>query len=138
MTNTESFCFYCGKPGEAMCESPECKAYDRELCEEIDRQHKEDLRAAFWAALRDRCKIERDHELNRFSRWFYTAKCLICLLLGWSRNYEVVEGYPKVIDVGQYHYAKLYAGWEQSWIAVGRGVFTQWWYELEEDGEWLM
>ena len=133
-----SACLFCGKEGEIVCKSAECQKHDKELRDEQDRLHKKQLRDAVYAAISQRCGPEADWRLTAVGRWFYTAKCLFCVFVGWSRNHETTKGYSEVIEVGQYHYAKLYAGWEARWISVGRGVFTQWWYELNEDGEWLM
>ena len=133
-----SACWFCGKAGDIVCDSAECQKHDKELRDEQDRLHKQELRDAVRAALSQRCMPETDWRLTTIGRWFYTAKCLFCIAVGWSRNYETTKGYPDVIEVGQHHYAKLYAGWEARWISVGRGVFTQWWYELNEDGDWLM
>lgn len=133
-----SACWFCGKPGDIVCDSAECQKHDRELRDEQDRERKRELRSAVRAALSQRCEPETDWRLTIIGRWFYTAKCLFCVAVGWSRNYETTKGYPDVIEVAQHHCAKLYAGWESRWISVGRGVFTQWWYELNEDGDWLM
>ena len=133
-----SACWFCGKAGDIVCDSAECKKHDKELRDEQKLLHKQQLRSAVRAVLLQRCEPETDWRLTTVGRWFYTVKCLLCVLLGWSRDYETTSGYPEVIEVGQYHYAKLYAGWESRWISVGRGVFTQWWYELNEDGDWLM
>ena len=131
-------CFFCDKPGDVVCDSPSCRHEDRELRKSLNKAHRQELRAAFFAAIRDRCKTDENVKLHRIARWFYTAKCLACVLLGWSRNHEKTPSYPDAIEVGQHHYARLYAGWEARWIEVGQGLLSQWWYELNSDGEWNM
>lgn len=105
--------------------------------DEEDRIYEADLNLAVEQALVQRCKQNNEWDLNRFLRWFYTLKLLICVLLNRTepRNGKL---YPNEVDVAQHHYQKLYAGWEARWISVGHGIFTQWWFAIRSDGDWDM
>lgn len=137
MSDTETRCYFCGELGGIVCDSNECQTHDREHNEELDRIYAEDLKCATKAAIRNRCKGCDDYgELSRLQRWFYTTKCLTCVWLGWKMPGNLQ--YPSRITVAQHHYAKLYAGWESRAIVVGHGIFSQWWFDLESDGDWWM
>jgi hypothetical protein len=139
MSDHQSRCLFCDTPGPIVCGAPKCQKYDREIQEDQDRAAREDLRAAIRAAFSQRCKPSaRDWNLRRSERWFYTAKCLLCVLLRREGRPKSVKSYAEAIEVGCHHNAKLYAGWEARWIQVGHGVLRNWWYEIVEDGEWNM
>ncbi len=130
-------CYFCNREGAAVCDSPECQQYDRELSEYLEEEARSDLHAAVRAALVKRCKDDWNDKLNRCQRWFYTAKCLLCVMLRWEGR-PAKPVCPDRVVVACHHYAKLYAGWESRHIEVGRGVFTQWWFQIESDGDsWM-
>lgn len=131
-------CWHCNEPGPIVCNAPECQQRDREWQKDRERVHRIAIRKAVKAAIVQRCKPEGDLQLGRLERWFYTLKCLLCVLFCRERDYGKTAGYPEKVEVGQYHFARLYAGWESEWISVGYGVFSQWWYELDRDGDWWM
>lgn len=137
-SEVSSHCFFCQRPGKIVCDSPECQEWDRELTADQERALAESTRKAFFAAAKQRCSPERDWQLSTIEKWFYTLKCLVCIWLGWSEPFNSSAGRGDRIEVGNYHYARLYAGWEASWVSVGKGVFRQWWYALESDGDWWM
>jgi hypothetical protein len=108
-----------------------------EIYDDMCKFQREDLRLAVRCAIKDRCKNQSDYFLNRLQRWFYTAKVLICVFLN---RYRIVrddsDPYPQEVEVTCHHFAKLYAGWESRSLHVGCGYFSQWWYQVENDGEW--
>ena len=131
-------CHYCDEraiDGEITCGSEECLRTDRELDEERQRTERRRLWKAIISALCERCKCDY-RGLNRVWRWFYTAKFLFCVLFRLRRYTRSGENDP--VEVGTFHYAELYAGWESDWCVVGHGVLRGWYYQLEHDGDWNM
>ena len=131
-------CFFCGKEGADPCGSAECQQIAKDIENHLEDTRKTELRSAVRAALVQRCKYEEDWRPHRFARWFYTVKALLCVYLGLTRDFEKVPGYPQRVTVACHHHAQLYAGWEASYLIVGRGVFSHWWYDLEHDGDWWL
>jgi hypothetical protein len=130
------FCFFCGTEGPIVCDSPKCQQHDKETREWERSEYCRKVRAGVWSAFRDRCKCDGNWGLNRCQRWWYVLKLLICVV---SRlSYHGDKCYPDCVEVGCFHSAKLYAGWEADWIRVGHGLFTGWWFDLHHDGEWEM
>lgn len=130
-------CIFCQTPGEIVCNKAKCQREMRLLHDEEEKMYQADLNLAVEHALIQRCKHNNEWNLNRFWRWFYTLKLLICVMLNRTepRNGNL---YPNEVDVAQHHYRKLYAGWEARWISVGHGIFTQWWFAIRSDGDWNM
>lgn len=132
----KSFCYICGKYTDKKCENIEClAAIDAMHAEEKCIQRKK-LIACLGPICKQRCKYEQDHQLNFLQRWLYSVKAIICVLI--NRDQSESRGTFEGIGVARTHYAKLYAGWEEEWIQVGRGFFVNWWVSIEKDGEWEM
>lgn len=133
--DNETTCFFCRKPGEIVCNSPECQKHDRDLKEDYEIQQRKMRADAFRAALSDRCKSDRNFGLNRFWRWFYTAKLVVCIWFDWRGS----SGFcSDNVCVASFNHQKLYAGWSEEYAFVGHGVFTNWFWEYLEDGDWNM
>lgn len=87
--------------------------------------------------LRDRCNTEYDRSLNRLQRYFYTVKCIICIILNLEYKGEWMTLFNQV-TVGRHSMNKWYDlefGESFDWtdLLVGEG-FTNWYYGEIEDG----
>ena len=114
---------------------------EKELLAEHKKWVREDTRLALRCSLKQWCKHEENFTLNWFSRVFYTLKCIFCVLIKRQRIYSPDLEKPIFLGgivVAQHHYQKLYAGWEERTLEVGKGVFSNWWYEICTDGDWNM
>jgi hypothetical protein len=131
-------CIFCGGDcdNDGVCASKKCRddqeREQREFLESERRYHIHQEWLGFRAALRDRGKCD-ENRLGRLTRWFYTAKTAICYLCG--LRYRGLESWPKSLEMGIIYSRGGLGSWEASWIEVGRGVFTGWWYQIQVDGE---
>lgn len=109
--------------------------------EEIRKEYRAQRRHELWTGVKrafvDRCKYDQEWRLNRFERFFYTFKCLACVLFrrDWKQKYG---NYPDYVEVSTIYARTLYAGWEACWLTVGHGIFKNWFYMVETDGDWCM
>lgn len=133
----ERRCYFCNEPSvELVCESDRCRSYDHELMEYRREEARREWRSAFIPAIRDHCKYDTEWELNILQRWLYTLKVLVCLLFGrWTRG---SLGYDTTIHVAEISYTKTYGGWNGEYLHVGRGLFRNWIWEVERDGDSYM
>jgi len=75
-----------------------------------------------------------DVERSRLLRLFYTIKCIICLRLGRSTEFEYSDD---VIDIALFNYQRSYgeySGADWDVLRVGRGLFKSWYYDFISDG----
>lgn len=85
-------------------------------------------------AIKQRAKYNDEHELNRAQRWFYTAKAIICLLAGRQKSLYVCLD-NKIDSVACWGFWTDFDGcsnWTE--LAVGRGVFVNWHYDIYGNG----
>lgn len=129
-------CWYCGKPGKFPCDSEDCQQMDREMTEDLRKSRIKQEWQGFRAALRQRAKDADLYPKTRCKRWFYTFKLIVCFFC--NLRYRGKKDYPDRVHVAHFNYRKLYAGWSEEYIRVGSGVFTGWWFDIEEDGDWYM
>lgn len=120
--------------------SPEYKQMQEDCWNEQSKQDRRLVRRGMWLAFVDAC-TDDDDKPNWFARHvWYPVKLNLCVILR-LRPSEKRHGKSFQRDnvhVVTVHYAKLYAGWESDWLDVGRGVFRNWFYKLEHDGDWNM
>jgi hypothetical protein len=84
-----------------------------------------------WAILQ-RCEYESDYTLNQLQRWFYTFKAIVCLLM--NRKTDLwAEDCISTVAYWDYH-----GGYRDSWeqLAVGRGVFKNWHYDVYQNSSY--
>ena len=132
-------CFFCDKLSTSIvCDDPKCQSYNNDVMQSLEEAYRQDRKDAFRAAVRQRANLSVNQPISRISRWFYTAKCLFCILFDRHRTYNNsgIEPYTPTIEIATFHYQKLYAGWEESFVQTGHGLLTNWWYEIIHDGEW--
>lgn len=125
-------CFWCFKPIDkgCCCGSPECLKHEREA-DRYERSKWWHLwRLAVKATLRDRC----NNSYVGWQKWFYTFKCLYCLMVFRERP-ATVRDYPDAVEAGLLYSEQIYGGWRAGWIEVGYGIFSQWWFEIVTDSE---
>ena len=72
--------------------------------------------------IKHRCKPDDSYSLSRVQRWFYTLKCLICLLLNrhgdlWGKDH---------VDVAV---LRSYSHYDWISVVVGHGYFKNWYYD---------
>lgn len=133
-------CWFCGVALDTdypVCGKAECQLHDRDLRDDLERTHRQWVWTGFRRAFVDRCKIDGNWSLRRAWRWFYTLKAVLCVLLR-REGRPAGERYPEHVEVSQVFLNKLYAGWEGCWLVVGYGVFRNWWFDVDSDGEWNM
>ena len=132
-------CWFCGKQrGDDLftCGSLACLTeWDDITADEIN--HNERLiKLGVWKSVRQLCSMHGER-LSLFERIFHTVKLWICCLLGWHKHIPYdCEHDP--VDVVEIDFHRTYAGWDQTWLRVGYGVFSNWHYELMHDSEWNM
>lgn len=132
-------CLFCFRETRGdVCGRQECIAYYRDHVRDWAIGERRERHRALWAVLRVRAKSESDWTLSRPARWFYTVKFLICEYVLGGGWYPEGQSYPDAIDVAQYNYQKLYAGWSVDIAKVGHGVLTGWWSLLTDDGDWYI
>ena len=135
----DNYCFFCGKVGPSaipgVCDSPRCQQWDQEMQNDFAARYNKDLWDAWWAGLKGRCR-DCDCSLRRITRWFYTLKMCICMML--ELRYRGKNPYPDSITVGYFNQHEDSYGWSADWVEVGYGIFTGWWFRLEHDGECFM
>ena len=75
-------------------------------------------------------------QVYRFWRWFYTAKCILCILLNRIGQFDF---YSDTVEIATYNYVNGYdyefgetAGWNA--VGVGIGVLTGWFFAEYSDG----
>lgn len=112
-------------------------ALEKEIRREYMRVGRHNLWVGVKKAFVERCKGDEEWSLTRWGRLFYTAKCLLCVLLcrKWKHKYG---DYPDDVEVSTIYERTLYAGWEAGWLKVGHGVFKGWFYHVTTDGDWWM
>lgn len=126
---------------EAWESSNDAKKLRRDCIKAETAHYQRQCRIAIRMAFQQACKPEDDYRLNWFSRQvWYPIKLLICI---WLQLHPQEEKHGKWycregIDVATLHYSPTYAGWECDWVEVGRGVFRNWWFQIEHDSEWNM
>jgi len=130
-------CWFCNKKKDDdafTCGSLKCLTeWDDITADEINCRERQ-IRIGVWKSLAQWCSLNPDR-LPWYERIFYTVKLWICCLFGWHDHIDYNIDYVDVVEI-DFH--KTYAGWDETWLRVGRGVFTNWRYELMHDSEWNM
>lgn len=127
-------CWICGK--QARDDSVSC---GRLAClMELDELHADEIntderaiRVGMWNSMFAFMSTRRSFA----ERWFYTVKLWICGMFGWRGHFDYRTD---PVDVAEVCFCRTYGGWDQTWLRVGSGVFTNWQYELMNDSEWNM
>lgn len=101
---------------------------------ELDKEEAADLRKSIRMVLSDRMK-SCDEDLPRLARWFYTVKFILCVLGDRYRLHDEKNRYPDTYEVAMPQYDRGGYGWSATIVYVGVGVFTQWFYSMEFDGD---
>jgi len=109
----------------------------RIMREAYDEEYRQNLWKGFKRAFIDRCKRDDNWDLTRFERWFYTAKSIFCVIFRLIQK-EKHGKYPDHVEVSTIYCNQLYAGWEGCWLQVGHGIFSNWFFSVETDGDWNM
>lgn len=123
--------------GMTEAEWKEIAAEERaELEEDKDEMVRVGVRMALWNP--DDMDVSGWSVVRFLKRRLYALKLAICVDLGLWFDERVHGDYYDLnpVRVITVHSAQLYAGWEEDYLDVGRGMFTGWWYCLNHDGEW--
>jgi hypothetical protein len=119
-----------------------------EVAEGEKIQFRRDSWRGFWLTVKNRCKDDQEFHINRLERWFYTLKLCYCVLVGRTRikvykhfnnknKSDLEKFYPDVVTGAEIRSRYDGYSWDATWIEVGYGYFSNWWYRIEEDGEFL-
>lgn len=114
-------------------------AYDA-YYEHEKEKHEEAKNKSIKCALKERCIDEDNRCLNIAERLFYTFKYIVCalLMLEPKKKHYAGKQYLDTVFVAEIDYTNLYAGWEATYATVGYGMFNNWYYNIENDGDWCM
>jgi hypothetical protein len=132
-------CFFCGKEVKAdslICEDPKCIQFDKELRQEIRCEERRDIRMALVSAISQRAKNSHLGSEQRIVRWLYTAKAVVCILLGLYCKTDFYYETQWDYGLGYWDYSGPhgeYSSYDWKELYVGSGWFSNWWYLIEFD-----
>jgi len=120
---------------------PETKKLNEEAAAADREAYEDQLRLGIKMAFSGGCKDDQNYRLNWFAaRVWYPLKLILCICF---RLHPNERRHGKHCDhdnvcVVTIHSAQLYAGWEATYLEVGHGIFRNWYFSLEKDGDWWM
>jgi hypothetical protein len=82
-------------------------------------------------AIKIRCLNDKNPSLSLLERWFLTIKFYVCLLM----NLEKKKQDSKSIICCVISYENWYGAIEQEYFKIGRGFFSEWWFQSSSDEE---
>lgn len=80
--------------------------------------------------LTQRAKGCENYPLNRFQRWFYTIKAIICLMFKLQKHFTIDDEY--IDGIAAWGWKENYDEWTE--LAVGYGCFRNWKYGIYRNG----
>ncbi len=109
--------------------------WEAEAIQYLRDRDKEDRRRILRKAFIDPCRDETNWCLPRWQEYLYAIKIWLCALLGLEKVYSWSDDVIEVVTIESH---QLYAGWSARFAVVGLGLFSNWGYEIHEDGDWWM
>lgn len=134
---TDRRCWFCDRllVDGIECGRPKCVQFLKELRQDEDDCHREQLRLGIKAAFQQRGSKNPERAIGFVEGWWLLSKLLICVALRLNRKPEYHWRTHDAVEIGLIDSRSVYGGWEAEWIEVGEGVFGGWWYSVEHDGE---
>jgi len=106
-------------------------AYAECMLEEYNKKHKDSKKIIFLQIF----KIKK----NSIANILYSIKYLLCIFLELNPKEKHGKDYElDLVEVANIEYNTLYAGWESTDAYAGRGLFKNWFYQINSDGDWNM
>ncbi len=140
-------CFFCGRPSKDLtCRRRKCRRMDYLYQRERRLQWNRERLIAIRSILCQWCRYHNNWDLSRLSRWWHTFKGVLLVaadLLGICKTETGYYGdiYRSYIDAAaifdQYH-TSTPGGSGDNWteLVIGKGIFTNWQYEIRENSSW--
>ncbi len=110
--------------------------FQKEMTRYWQDMDRHDKRMAILTAFRERARNHDNYSLNRFQRWFYAVKAILCVLLGRSVDFSYKDSYVDEIASWDVSSFSSQDGYCYSWteLRVGYGIFSNWRYDIIHDG----
>lgn len=137
-------CWYCAQliaDGEDACGVDNCRRLQQQCAREAQKIHNRDRLLGIWNACRQRCRYDDDWDIRGrwWLCWYYTFKAIVCVLLDLRGNVycsygeDAVEGVDSIAIWNVHALGGEYGGEGWTVLAVGRGFFGGWQYEISQD-----
>jgi len=90
-----------------------------------------------WEILKQRAKDHENWGLGPIRKFFYSLKCVICVLINRQRDLWADDEAIDSIACFDFHkwQSQDFCGYAVDWdeVAVGRGIFRRWYFDIYEN-----